>query len=128
VPYRLDMARAVTRCPGCGEPVSPFAAGCAICGTDLEAARVRHAGRRLPALAPRRLPRVETGLDPVHVAIAVVVAIAAPPFGLLLSLFWAVQRHRAGEPRMAVVMLAVALVSAAGLFAPVWFWTHVLNV
>jgi hypothetical protein len=88
---------------------------------------VRHTGRRRPTLPPRRLPRIETGLDPVHVAIAVVVAIAAPPFGLLLALFWAVQRHRAGEPRMAVVMLAVALVAAAGLLAPAWFWTHVLN-
>jgi hypothetical protein len=33
------MPRAISKCPKCGEPVSPFAAGCAICGTDLQAPR-----------------------------------------------------------------------------------------
>ena len=28
-----------SRCPNCREPVSPFAAGCAICGTDLDTKR-----------------------------------------------------------------------------------------
>jgi uncharacterized protein (DUF983 family) len=28
-----------TRCPKCGERVMPFAAGCAICGADLDTAR-----------------------------------------------------------------------------------------
>lgn len=28
-----------SRCPNCKEPVSPFAAGCAICGADLDTAR-----------------------------------------------------------------------------------------
>jgi hypothetical protein len=28
-----------SRCPNCREPVSPFAAGCAICGTDLDTSR-----------------------------------------------------------------------------------------
>ena len=28
-----------SRCPNCKEPVSPFAAGCAICGTDLDTRR-----------------------------------------------------------------------------------------
>jgi hypothetical protein len=30
------------RCPACGEHVSPFAAGCAICGADLDPDRTRH--------------------------------------------------------------------------------------
>jgi hypothetical protein len=30
------------RCPDCGEHVSPFAAGCAICGADLDPGRTRH--------------------------------------------------------------------------------------
>jgi hypothetical protein len=33
------MARDRTRCPSCGERVLPFAAGCAICGTDLDPTR-----------------------------------------------------------------------------------------
>ena len=28
-----------SRCPNCKEPVSPFAAGCAVCGTDLDTRR-----------------------------------------------------------------------------------------
>jgi hypothetical protein len=28
-----------SRCPKCGERVSPYAAGCAICGTDLDTQR-----------------------------------------------------------------------------------------
>ena len=28
-----------SRCPNCGERVQPFAAGCAICGADLDTAR-----------------------------------------------------------------------------------------
>lgn len=28
-----------TRCPQCGERVMPFAAGCAVCGADLDTAR-----------------------------------------------------------------------------------------
>jgi hypothetical protein len=32
------------RCPGCGERVTAFAAGCAICGADLDAWRHRRQG------------------------------------------------------------------------------------
>lgn len=28
-----------SRCPNCGERVSPFAAGCAVCGADLDTKR-----------------------------------------------------------------------------------------
>jgi uncharacterized protein (DUF983 family) len=33
------MSRDRSRCPKCGERVQPFAAGCAICGADLDVAR-----------------------------------------------------------------------------------------
>ncbi len=33
------MARDRSRCPHCGERVSPYAAGCAVCGADLDLAR-----------------------------------------------------------------------------------------
>ena len=41
---RRDRSRIPTiadrsRCPGCGERVSPFAAGCATCGADLDIRR-----------------------------------------------------------------------------------------
>jgi predicted nucleic acid-binding Zn-ribbon protein len=50
-------------CPRCGEPVSAFAAGCALCGADLDprraqrpqaaSQRVRSAWRARPRLLPR---------------------------------------------------------------------------
>jgi hypothetical protein len=101
--------------------VSPFAAGCAICGTDLEAARQRRAASRRPVPALPRWPRVDARVDPLLVAIAVVLAVAAPPLGLLLSLFWAVQRQRVGEQLMAGLMLGTALLAAVAFFAPGWF-------
>jgi uncharacterized protein (DUF983 family) len=33
------MSRDRTRCPNCGERVLPLAAGCAICGADLDTTR-----------------------------------------------------------------------------------------
>jgi predicted amidophosphoribosyltransferase len=36
------MPRRPNRCPGCGEHVSPYAAGCAICGAELDPNRTRH--------------------------------------------------------------------------------------
>jgi predicted amidophosphoribosyltransferase len=33
------MARDPSRCPNCGERVLPLAAGCAICGADLDTTR-----------------------------------------------------------------------------------------
>jgi uncharacterized protein (DUF983 family) len=33
------MSRDRARCPNCGERVLPFAAGCAICGADLDTTR-----------------------------------------------------------------------------------------
>ena len=48
------------KCPNCGTPVSQFAAGCAICGEDLVAARERRDRRRQAFSVPAsgRLPRI----------------------------------------------------------------------
>lgn len=56
----------------------------------------------------------------MQVLIAVVLALAAPVLGMLLALFWARQRQRAGEGLMAAVMLATAGLAAAAFFAPGW--------
>ena len=123
------MARALTHCPKCGQRVTPFAAGCAVCGTDLEAARAARAARRdkarfeLPAIGwPRGAGRGR--IDWIQVVIAVILALGAPPIGLLLALYWASRAHRDGEPVKAVVMLAVAALAAAAIFAPEWFFSH----
>jgi hypothetical protein len=120
------MPRGVSKCPNCGEPVSPFAAGCAICGADLEAARAQAAARR--RIEVPRVPSVGGSIDWVHVAIAVVLALAVPPVGLALALYWAVQRNRFGERTMTLLMLAAAALALAALLAPVWFWSHILGV
>jgi hypothetical protein len=122
------MPRAVNRCPQCGEPVSPFAAGCAICGADLEAARARVAARRRPALPRLQSPTAGLQVDWVHVAVAVVLALAAAPIGFLLSLYWALQRHRAGEPVMTAAMLAAAALAATTFLAPTWFYSRLLSL
>lgn len=52
-----------SRCPNCGERVSPYAAGCAVCGTDLDPARwdtgpgaAQYAGSWLSALTRGGVP------------------------------------------------------------------------
>jgi hypothetical protein len=46
LPISRLMPRSISRCPKCREPVSQFAAGCAVCGTDIQAARAELAERR----------------------------------------------------------------------------------
>lgn len=124
------MARAITHCPKCGQTVTPFAAGCAVCGTDLEAARAARSARR-----GIELPRARwyggastARIDWAHLAVAVLAALAIAPVGFLLALYWASRYNRDGEPTMTVAMLAVAGLAAAAMLAPVWFWSHLLHI
>jgi hypothetical protein len=117
------MARAISRCPNCREPVSPFAAGCAICGADLEAARKELAARKPIVKAPNvRLPRVGGGqIEWIQVVLAVALAVAFSLVGLLLSLYWANQRHQQGNRPMTGLMLASAAIAIAAIVEPFWF-------
>jgi hypothetical protein len=115
------MPRAINRCPRCGATVTPFAAGCAVCGLDLEQARAQRAARRRI-----ELPRPHwSGGDGMQVAVAFLLALFVSPIGLLLTLYWANQRHQRGDTAMMIVMLAAAALALAALVAPVWFWRHV---
>jgi hypothetical protein len=129
------VPRAVTHCPNCGQRVTPFAAGCAVCGADLEAARRAKSAKphlelpRVPIPRARWYGGVSTGsVDWVHIAVAVLAALALAPLGLLLALFWASRYNRDGNTVMTAVMLAVAVLAAAAILAPVWFWSHLLHV
>lgn len=78
-------------CPKCKEPVSQFAAGCAVCGTDLEKHRREQAGRR----SARRvtvpgLPRVSE--SEVLLGLIGLLMLAYPIAGLVLALL-AAYRH-----------------------------------
>jgi hypothetical protein len=82
------VPRAISKCPNCREPVSPFAAGCAICGTDLQAARARLSAKRGP-----RLPGpVHLSDDALRIGVSVLAAVFSPVMGSLLTAYFAYAR------------------------------------
>jgi hypothetical protein len=108
------MARAVTKCPNCGSSVSQFAAGCAICGADLIAAREQRERRRqslsVPAIS--RLPHI-TGEDALIAGLMLVVALGAPLLGGILAGLFAYQANSDGNiarRNLCLVAVAVALI------------------
>jgi hypothetical protein len=118
-----EMARAISRCPDCGEPVTPFAAGCAICGADIAAARAARERRR--AAVDRfggglRVPSL--GDDGLRIVIAVLVTLAAPFIGVLLDSWFAWQLHQEGRLGMRNAMLALAVLGVVSLMEPFWLW------
>jgi hypothetical protein len=109
------------RCPNCGEPVSAFAAGCAICGADLEAARRKQ--ERNPVLrvqrgagALRPAPGVWTNV--LLVAVLVLFALFFSLLGLLLSALIAYDRNRNGQLAMRNVAIGCGALALAVLLAP----------
>jgi hypothetical protein len=111
------MARHAGRCPECGEPVSAFAAGCAICGADLERYRAEEAARRarrpsvpVPAV---RLPEVDD--DWLLVGLTAVLVLFAPLFGLILAVIGARDPRRANRRTW---FLALGAISVAIMVIP----------
>ena len=108
------MARAITKCPNCGSNVSQFAAGCAICGENLTAARQDLERRReaRPSLKPPSwLPEITAG-DAILGAILIVAAFGAPVVGgpiAGLFAYFANQRGDTVQRNLALVAVAVAL-------------------
>jgi hypothetical protein len=115
------MARGVPKCPNCGTPVSAFAAGCAVCGADLEAARARQATK--PRLELPGLPSFGAtgGIDWIQLVIALILAVGFSTLGLVLSMYWAVRHQRYSETTMTVLMLVTAAISLAAILHPYWF-------
>jgi hypothetical protein len=117
----------VSKCPDCGTPVSAFAAGCAICGADLEKARAERAAKRRPELPG--MPELPSfgrsgGVDWAQLAIALILAVAFSPLGFLLSVYWAVRHQRYGETTMMVLMLVTTAIALAAILHPLWFGSH----
>ena len=105
------MARNAGRCPECGEPVSAFAAGCAICGTDLERHRAEEAARRarrpsMPAPASR-VPAVDD--DWLMLGVTALLVLLAPLIGLILAVLGARDPRRANHRLWFVALAAMAL-------------------
>ena len=107
-------AKRASACPNCGQPVSVFAAGCAVCGADLESHR-RKLQRRAPAP-----PRLGVRFDPhvVLVTFTVLAVLISPMLGLILALVGAQDRHRGGQIGQRNLFLALAGVDLLLFFVP----------
>jgi hypothetical protein len=109
------MARAISKCPNCGSTVSQFAAGCAICGADLVAARQARERRReaLPSLkAPSWFPQI-TGADAVFGVLIIICAFAVPVVGgpiAGLFAYFAHQKDDRVQRNLALIAVGVALI------------------
>jgi hypothetical protein len=115
----VGMARAISKCPNCGEPVSPFAAGCAICGTNLEAARAELASKR--ARRPQ-LPDLRPSDDAIRIGVGVLAAVFSPVMGALLTGYFAYDADRNGRTGLRNVMIALLGFSLVGVFLYAQLW------
>jgi hypothetical protein len=98
--------------------VSPFAAGCAICGTDLQAARASRAAKRGP-----RLPGpIHLSDDALRIGVSVLAAVFAPVMGTLLTAYFAYDAERDGRVRTRNVMIVLLAISLVGVFAYAQLW------
>jgi hypothetical protein len=115
------MPRSISRCPKCREPVSQFAAGCAVCGTDLQAARAELEERRArrPNL-PAGMPRL--GDDAVRIGVTVLAALFSPLMGALLAGWFAYDADRDGRLPTRNLMLLLLGLSLVGLVAYAQVW------
>jgi hypothetical protein len=116
----VSVPRAISKCPKCGEPVSPFAAGCAICGTNLEAARAELAAKR--ARRPSLPGPVRLGDDAVRIGVGVIAAVFAPVMGALLTGYFAYDADRNGRTATRNLMIALLGFSLIGVFAYAQLW------
>lgn len=109
------MARAVTHCPNCGTSVSQFAAGCAICGENLVAARQRKEARReaLPEInLPGWLSQISGG-EALLGGLLILISLYFPVVAVFVSGFIAFFAHRNDaivQRNLALIALGVALV------------------
>jgi hypothetical protein len=103
------MARA-NECPQCGSYVSQFAAGCSVCGADLERRRRKP---RVRLTLPGGRPELVEGV--LLTTLMVVVAVLAPLFGMALAALVFFDRNRRGHVTMRN-LAALAFVLAALTF------------
>jgi hypothetical protein len=89
--------------------VSPFAAGCAICGYDLITARNERAQSRAWM---DRIPQVRLGDDWLMFGLCLLVALGAPVVGFILGGFLAWQADNDGDVRRRNLMFVVIAVAA----------------
>ena len=116
----VSVPRAISKCPKCREPVSPFAAGCAICGTNLEAARAELAAKR--ARRPSLPGPIRLGDDGVRFGVGMIAAVFSPVMGALLTGYFAYDADRNGRTATRNLMVALLGFSLVGVFAYAQLW------
>ena len=96
----------------------PFAAGCPTCGADLDAARRQQAGTQSRTRVA--LPTIQRDLVDLLVPAIVLVLLAlfAPLFGALISLFVVWHSHHNSLTARRNVAIACAALAIFNLFAP----------
>ena len=116
------MSPRASVCPNCGQPVSTFAAGCALCGADLETHRAQLRARppltRLAARRPRMPDLQLDATDLAMLAVTLLLALFAPLFGLLLAAFCAWAKHREGQLTLRNVLIGLGALALVGMLFP----------
>ena len=64
------------------------------------------------------------GIDWIQLAIALILAVALSPLGLLLCLYWAFRHYRYGETTMVALMAVMCVIAIAAILEPFWFGSH----
>lgn len=111
------MKRGLSKCPGCGTPVSQFAAGCAICGYDLAAARRERAAARRLELPSLPLPHW-LGSEAWVAVVLLLLVVFMPIVGLLLAAFIGVNANNEGRLGVRNVAIAAGAVGVVLFFVP----------
>lgn len=117
----IAMRRASNRCPRCRATVSQFAAGCALCGADLELLRRRPGARLARAIRTSPIPYLSRNLaaDTVLTALLMAMTLFAPLFGMGLALLVGWDRAHRGHRTMRNIAAICFLVALAVFFTPV---------
>jgi hypothetical protein len=103
----------LNQCPNCGATVSQFAAGCAICGEDLVAARRRREQRReaLPSIELPGWMSGITGTDALLGILLLICSIGFPVVGGMIAGLFAYFAHRRGDVAQRNLALAAVVVA-----------------
>jgi hypothetical protein len=114
------MPRAVNVCPHCGASVTPYAAGCSVCGADLERLRRQRARSVSQRLRTASLPSFagDAAQNVLLTVLMIVLALFAPLFGLAVAALVAFDRNRRGERTMRNMAVAAGTLAAIGFFVP----------
>lgn len=114
------MPRNANRCPSCGERVTPFAAGCALCGADLDPHRHTRSRASLGWSRWREKIRLSAAPpDALAVGVLVLLTLFVPLVGLFICGLRAYGEERGGRVRQRDIALVLGAICLVFLLFPV---------